>query len=885
MRPFVVVPVLAVLAFGAWLGLRGANGDLVPTAPRCTAPDSPEGGARASVPNEGAADRVAAEITTKQGPESAHGRWIDVLVVDAASQQPVANAEVRWSNDDSERRLQELPRQQRQELSADPDEVHQRLGWNARTDGKGLARVAIASGSTLVQAFADGRYAEARIVCQSDAIENGWRLELEPDLTLRAQVVDIEGRPAPGVPVRILATSRDGQPAMSHPPSALTHGPHGIAVFRHLQTWGRKGAHTLPECQQAEWRVATVLPGFVDRGVVFDRAAPPVEPVVLQLPATGQLMARLLWEGRPQLGRVEFRAYRRPDRDLGEPEKGPWLPIDEDGWACFPHVALGGELVVRARLGENEVEGAVQAPTNRGQEVRVELTADNLIALRGRLIASDGKPLAAARVVGEVLTGYGQIDLELDTDAQGRFACFLGQDHVAATRLDSLSLRHSPGEGPVQRASIENFELRRGWNDLGDLRLESGPLVVSGQLVFEPADARPHVEIATEYSSGGRWYYDREVYSTQRADGTFEVRGQPEEGRHRLCFPSLLHLPIPPVEFEVGAKNLSIMVPMGGGLTASFLLPDHVPTNLLFGVLKPDGEVPEEGRVLQMQGMNRHGRYAAQADDLDNGNADLRWRALPSGSYTLEVRADGIKDPLAVIPDVVVPQPPGGDPRLRRIDLRNRIRTLKVHLVLPKQEEEEPDRLPFVFPMPQADPQEWEGLLASRGELVMLAPPGPIELLIVLLYHQPVRVVAVGSEVTVALEHWPTVELTFAGVPDLPEGIDLCVEPRDRTRLEVAEGMLDYHTRYVEFLSLQDMLRPVLVTSTVRDGRATVIVGAGTCSLDVSLRTRDTYRSVPLASVSPRWIVGGRNLPPIAVQLSADEIRQALAKLQAPPAK
>lgn len=906
MRAVVICLGLVLLAFGSWLWLRDNGAEPAPIPPRTTQPAAPQPPAAPAAaqpataapapipaPADAAAQRSAAPTEPTRPPIPEDAKWLEVHVVDAGTTSPVADADVWWITSDTQDRLQQMPAAERRGFQWDIDQVQQRLGWHTRSDGKGTARVAANANGAMVLASADGRYAVANVGGKRVMPPEGWRIVLEADRTLRVQVVDADERPVPGVPVQIETTSRDGriQAGRTWTSAVVTGAPDGLAEFRHIQTWLRGGDRRVP-VDVAEWRAAVVLPGFADHGVAFDQAAPPAEPLVLHLAATGQLKARLLHGGRPRLEGVEFKAFRGPDEDFALQNAEQGVAADADGWARFPQVALGGELTVVARLGMASIEGTVPAPTTRGQEVQVDLSLDDLAALSGRLLGPDGQPLANGSVVALYRANGSSGSTSLETDAQGRFLWFLPKELAEKPRLDRLELTHKPANGTTLHASVEPRDLDRGTNDLGDLRLDTDPLVVAGKFVFDPPDPQRKVLFQIQRlgeprgeNGAAAWDFVPGANPTQRPDGTFEVRGKVPSGRLRLYFPGRNHLPIAPVEFQAGARDLTIPLAIGAGLDARCLLPDGVPVGQLRGVLRPNGPVPAEAPDDPRMRRTGEGRYVARCQGTSSGGAELHWPALPNGTYTLELHAAEIVAPLATIAEVVVPPPAGGDPRLRAIDLNGSVALLKVHVVGPERDGGGAGRGALVFPMPQANPVDWSGLQVPAGGLEMLVPPGPIELLVVSNDCQPRRVDRAEHEVTVTLEAWPTVELAFSGLPPLPEGVTLYAAVRPADEGTPGTGPSRHHTIFGSGGTIDGLMHPSGRPREAIDGRVTAQVGGGTYVLSAFLRRQDGRKAEPLRSISPQQIVGGPTPAPIAVQLSEDEIRQALAKLQAPPPK
>ena len=262
---------------------------------------------------------------------------------------------------------------------------------------------------------------------------------------------------------------------------------------------------------------------------------------------------------------------------------------------------------------------------------------------------------------------------------------------------------------------------------------------------------------------------------------------------------------------------------------------------------------------------------------------ELQWAALPAGTYSLDVSAAGQLQPFVTIDDIAVPPPPGGDPRLRAIDLSAVARALRVRLAVAGAERAEPSgsssQTTLVFVLPQADDKDWLAVDVRGDEAVLPVPPGRVELLVLRPGCQPCQVAGAEGEVVVTLQPWPTVQLTFAELPPLPAGMQLMVSVAPATdparssgrkfRSEFRSGPLDaWYVPSGDFV-------PVVEAS------ARVPVGDGPHQLRVWLMIRDKRRWQQVQNIKPAEILGGVGLAPIAVRLAAADLQAATAALTA----
>lgn len=892
---WLLVPVLAVVV---WLVLLLTGGDTV-SAPDSGAANNADkadatGGevptraaANASAPPaaiEASRSEVRSAATAdgaSQPPLPEDAVWFEVRVVDADTKAPVAGAEVRWSTWQAGQRILALPERDRQPYIHDQELTAEHFGWSTLADSEGKARIAGNKDGATLFARSAGRYGIAQIGGVIDVPKDGWVLELERDLTLRVRVLDALGRPAVGTYVGIRMFDPDGKPVPQQGRIAPqpAQSPDAVVEFRHLQRWYRSGMSRQRDMAIASWWIAPQFPGADHPGVAFDADNPPAEPVELRLPATGRVAARLLHDGKPLVNRVSFSAYRGDANDRVEYQHERHYP-DADGWTRIPFVAVGGSLVAVAWINSTHVVKAVAAPLAQDEEVRVELTTEEHFALRGQFVGADGVVLANTSVQAKFDFRIINGGVSVETDAQGRFDWLLPRGADETVNINSLVFSQRFGDGrPALTLTVPPREIRRGINDLGVLQLAPGALVVAGQLVFDPPQQSSRgwfeVEALNERRGRGgeeRWQRDGKLVTSLRGDGSFEVRGETKAGRYRLAFPWGGHLPIAPVEFQLGARDLMIPVAIGHQLVAKLLISNNLPAHLLRGRLRPNFTPPTD--------YGERDRYQANAWPQREGEATLRWQGLPAGSYALELGAAGLPAPVLRIEDVVLPLPEAGDTRLDAIDLRGKLQAFELRVVPP------PDTAAgglssevLVFLQPQADEQLWQGLSLRGGKLSMPVPPGPLELMVV-GDCQPQRVrltaeqVAVG-QYTIELRNWPKLELLLANLPVLPEGLVLQVscnqvgQNRDQRRFSTPgmSGGLDPYLNWEGD------------TVTVLDGRAVVTVGDGLYRLGVHLATKDGKQQQALRTVLPAEVQGGENLPPVTLQLSSEEVRAAIEQI------
>jgi hypothetical protein len=890
-RLVLAVGIVVLLALAGWLAFAANPVAALPPGP---APTATEASAASPVEATASAPEATAEREVERAsapaleasdllPIPADAKWVDVLVLDKQTKQPVEGADAIWWDGTVYDAIQKLPEAERTPFYRDQDQIAQRWGRRGRSDRDGKLRVPVGTKGTNVQVWHEGRYGNTTLQSQGEPPKDGHRVLLELDCTVRVHVVDSEGKPAAGVAVSL----DNHDPEITRPSYAggeLQTDADGMATFAHVQhrrtvRWGAKEGQPV-----LQWRLFVGMPSFDMPPILVDAVQVPSEPVEVQLPPTGRLRAKVTM-GALQLPGLQVGFHVGPKSDPMARMTSAKANVDQDGWARFRHVPLGKTLFVRAEQSSGTSERELPGPTLPGQEVEVvfDLAAESIV-VTGRLLRDDGQPLADQVVGGSYDTARVRGSIHMTTDAAGRLVWWIAsrrEGDDSPMRLNQLAFEWRPAEGAALRVEVPPRDLVVGTNDLGDLRFGVAELIVAGRFVFDaPGNARTWFVVSrlseSQNSRGKeRWERVDNLLIDTKEDGRFEVRGNLQPGRHRLEVPSMDHLPVTPVEFALGTRDLEIPVQRGCPLRASCLLPDGVASNTIQLRLQPHEPRIEEAPSDSWLRFNDplQARPLAKVD----GTTPYSWLALPAGTYDLRVEAAGSAEPFLQIPDVVVPAPEDGDPRLLAIDLRELVTTLRVRVERPGQDPTNRAG-PILFLLPQADEREWRGELAI-GELVLPVPKRPLELLVACEGCQPTTLRGVVDRATVTLQPWPTVPVTFQGLEALPSGARLqaaahALNPgkRDERRYRTVGrgGMLEH------------LLAPSPYLVEVQDGAVSLPVGDGVHSLSVYLTLGSDQRSKGLKQLAPNQLVAGA---PVTVQLSADEIRTVVAELQKQAAK
>jgi hypothetical protein len=810
---------------------------------------------------------AAAAASASMLPFPDGAQWLPIRIVDARDGEPVADANVGWIGETIESFFA-------QQNEFDPDAMLlwrsldlqvERAGWRTTSDGNGIARVTLGRWTTVIAAH-DGRFGTLQIHEDTVAPPAGYVLELQPDHECTVQVVDDAGDAVADVLVAVGRYEQDRLVSFWRGgPAARTSAPDGKAVIQHLQELAQ-------EEQTDGWRVRTYLPGFDDPGVPISLASPPSAPIVLRLPACGRVRAQATVGGSAMPGFTGAMLTAFELRGKGyRPQQAQWLrPVDADGWVRFPHVPLGGEYTVATHT-SGRLSTRFVGPSARGQEIVVTIApARETILLAGRIVDDERRPVGDRDFQVEALGVKFRTYSTFRTGADGRFVVALGnaRDDNAVDVLRFDSHRHRE---PPQRVELPPRVLRPGLEDLGDLTIDRGKLVVAGRFVDEHGPCQREVAFwlqryVPNADGDETWQNVRDVLEYQDEAGNFELRGTVAPGRLRLVFGSHAALPTPPVEFVVGTTDLEIRLSSGHRLAATVLLPKDATENCLFANLLPSTTPPlAPGTAPDLD------RYRAEPWTDDGVRMYLQWPALPAGTYTLALHLWSHAEPVVRIADVQVPGPTGGDPRLAEIDLRRQLRTVQLDLC--DASGRPLDAVQGIAFPTRLDPAGvWEGTTLHEATTRVTVPAlGTSELLVAVAGHRPRTVVLSGDRVEVRLDAWQRLELHLRDVPTLPPEVRLVawLEPtqpsagtfRSRWSTGDRSDWFDAPTRNV----------PVV------GGRASLPIGDGPHRVVLRLLAR--HRLIEITGVTPAVVLPTSEQ--LQVQVAAAHWAEALATVQA----
>jgi len=871
MNPKLLLVVVAALLLGAvaWSflrqdalppvsrpGERAANGDAAQSATEVV------DAMREHV--DGDADVVEAATHRREVVESYESllplpddvEWTPIRVVDAETEEPVPGAAVRWYDATVQTaiRERELVDIGDQTIWKDHEQLALRFGWFTTSDERGVARVHRGDG-TCVVARKDGRYGRIDINAGLVPPSDGFAVELEPDLGFDVQVVDDAGRPAAGVPIMVGVFAEDGAYVRPHSwgPLTMSAGPDATARIPHTQQLPKLEDEGAPQ----HYRVCTAVPGYEDAGVAFDPKAPPTEPVVLQLPALGSIAVRceILGEQVTPDSATMYEQSQQRSRSFmfgGGYVRRP----DDDGVVRFRFVPAGKEFHIGATCDGNWVGQKVTGPA-AGVELAVVLRPDaDAMMLTGRLLGPDRAPLAKQSVLLRV-NGDVHHYSKHETGEDGRFLALLGkkQEKSQAKSIE-FTLEVEGKEAIV--ASAAPRELRAGIEDLGDIVLQADELIVAGRCVVdgEPVEARGSIEYSRVAVDGERqWWRHYEARWLVREDGTFEMRGKVDADLLRLYVFAEGCRHREPIEFRRGQRDLLVELERGSKLAATMLVPDAGWQTLQASLTRTDALPGSEEHDKKFDGgVGKRGDGRQQAD----------WAGLAAGTYTMAIEAAGFPEPLHVVPDIIVPLPEAGDPRLVDIDLRERLRVQIVRFF-------DADWKPIenvegaLFPLGQPESEVLRGHACWGKESQLLLPSDDPTMTVGVVGYRPQRVVCAGEPLDVRLDPWPRSVVTVSTSVELPEGAYL--------RLRIAPPGGDNRRWEAMWQSgrVSELFGPPSRYQRVENGQASLLVGdePRLLQLKVQKGNKSVYVRIPKHTISLRD-------PAVTVTVADEALQKAI---------
>lgn len=797
-------------------------------------------------------------------------RWIDVRVVMRDSGEPVPNALVYWSNQLQHKLTSKLPPHERPDYRQ-PDLVPKVYGWRTRSDADGMIRIVPGKGNATVLAMKDGMYGRATFGSDPPP-RDGHKLEIEPDVVLKVLVRTAAGEAARGVPVA--TTQHD--PSKKRPTrfwwwnrATVETDEHGIATFEHMQFEQRTGSrHDAKPVLQ--WLVHVRAAGHSIEPVAVDAQKPPEEPVEVQLPASGHLRVHVM-TGRKGLPHAKVMLWEKPDsKQRNQPSYMTMhgaihATADEHGWVEFRHVALHKTFFVGNYTWKHEVVGPMQDDATAKHAVSID---DQAVVLAGRLLHPDGTAIANENCTIKVKNDNGELNnTTLYTEDDGSFLSIMhpGRDKKPHDRA-RIEFRWDPAGQEGLTTELAPRVLHIGRTELGDVRLQTANLIVSGRIVTNHVlQSACNLQIQKMYprkDGTPRWEWLYGVSVRVDKDLNFSAYGTLKPGRYRLQVYNNELTPGEPVEFAIGARNLIIERRCGNVLRMHCLLPGRL-----------DGS-----RVkLQLTKQNSKKNWHARRRSSEPGTADYSWRGLEDGTYTLEVRTDTWGRTAAAhrIEGIQLPLAGQREGTLPDLDLRTMLDVVEVDIAFANGKKDSA----FVFVMPQ-ETDMWKGIEVPSGKTTLPIAPGATEILVAAWNHEPVTVHPNAGQAAATLHPRPKTEFQLSGLESAGSDYRVTLyatsttkSPLDKRKFQAGWGSND----------LDNLLKGSNSSTRLKAGKGSMTLREGSHRLELRVRHNKTRRSSKrLKALTPNEITSGGTYQ---VHVDAAELAAALKEAAEPRKK
>jgi hypothetical protein len=411
-----------------------------------------------------------------------------------------------------------------------------------------------------------------------------------------------------------------------------------------------------------------------------------------------------------------------------------------------------------------------------------------------------------------------------------------------------------------------------GVNDLGDASFGEGELVMTGRLVVPKGlEDLDQISWVVERQSGAgtdvQWEAGTNCFTVWGKDRRFEIRSSvTPHGKLRLRFQPGAYRAMAPLEFTAGCQDLEITLDEAGSVTAEIL--DDVETEgkpRIVATLVAEQLASQPGSGKPQSAISTRVRVMAQ------GRLRAKWSGLEPGLYSLVLETKDSGEQILKIGGIRVTQGEAEDPRLDAVDLRSRIRSVRIRVVDPLGKPVTMDGVRVLIA--QAEGEGWTDHRLERGVLELCV-----------INSLKLRVLAPGyclaaqdqiqGDTEIRLESAPALRLRVQWPFDLPEGVWAVLRMTPRNA--------DYATKGVEQGSLDQasqLRRSARVDCEIlADGSAVARPAVeGLHSLSLTFMPGGYEDSFCL---SPRTVeVMGQEPTEVTLKVDAVRLRRALANL------
>ncbi len=460
---------------------------------------------KADLPKAGGRSPLAGKDSTRQ--------TIEILVRTEEDAVPMAHCEVLYIDAGGEAEFEMSQLIKRRGL--DMGEIR-RVGNHALTDDAGRVRLPCTGSRIYAMALSETRAGLESF--DTDPATQGRVIDCSPICFVRAQVVDVHGRPQRGIPVCV---TRKHAGLFEVDSTGTTRGADAIAELGPIEN---------DENEVLVLRIAGVLCAGAE--VEVEPKSLPRQPIRLVLPAHGSLEVRLVEaDGTRFAGEAEVELGACDGADDSVPARSERVTI-RSGSALFENVGLGLELQAAVSIPGHDLTYAVRGPGPRseGEKALLELRlGSSSLTLTGRALDVEHRPMRfrELRLVGAIERPQGalQFSRQAGSDAVGNFAVQFDNCELERGMATLLIVHESE---PHALGAVKSLAVQRGSNELGAWILAPAELLASGRVVdsFGAFSPGAHIELVNpERALGIGWAEPAQSDEQAR----FELRGWSSE--------------------------------------------------------------------------------------------------------------------------------------------------------------------------------------------------------------------------------------------------------------------------------------------------------------------------------------------------------------------
>lgn len=618
------------------------------------APDASPRRETAAVPQPKVADAapVVAPKDDRDTPQEAPllGQSLEVIVVDAATDRPIADAEVILLNRfdaivDPKVSYRRILASELTRISA--SEAAKKFGSRFKTDRSGRVVIPRVPPMSEISAFAERKF--GRVDLFGD-IPPSATIRVVGERTLIVKVVDADNRPVAEMPV--VAGPSLGHFSMSGRPTfePTVRGKTDASGIARLTVSGlNDGAVSIAAALDIAGGESTIATEPV--------ADWPDDGITLKKPDTTEVEITVVGtDGRP----VEDGAVVRLDehRMVGPMKEfttsNTWS-VTKSGKALFPFAQSGIEIGVSVVLPHGIPEDfTFKTPSRGGETARFEAKlTGRMIEVTGHVAFTNGDDVVNMLLFVQAIDGPGQsaVMRPMLTDALGMVK-FSILDHGRPTTF--VVLAQAPGSGPPRQFTVAAKDGERSVH-IGDILIPPAPFIVAGRVVdtdHEPVK-NAEINVQVDHRFGDR---TRRPARTD-ADGRFKFEGVlPPDTEIAVVATADGFVQDRPFAAKFGADDVHIVMQPAIALKGKLLV-------------DPQVDATQIGVTLRKAGAHRLSAEGHAATPRSDGQFSIP--GIPEGSYDVFID-DGIELREELVLSNVAIATRATDERLASIDLRGR---------------------------------------------------------------------------------------------------------------------------------------------------------------------------------------------------------------------